>query len=96
MAFSLGSDFDFHEESEAPVDGYTADTDETLVIGQSFQVGGDGTAGYTMSEDIWIILLADGTYAKVEFLSAKSGVFEILAWLQTDGSRYIATTTSID
>ncbi len=44
-----------------------------------------------MTENVYVLALPDGTYAKVEVLSAKGGVTEILCYRQEDGSRDITT-----
>ncbi len=40
-----------------------------------------------------IMRLANGTYAKIEILSAQGGTVHVLCYLQPDGSRELSTTT---
>ncbi len=93
-AQSLGSSQDYHDIDEATADGYQADdTDnEVYVIGDTWRAGGAGSTGFIMSENVYVVKLADGTYAKIEVLSAQSGEIHILCYLRADGSRFIGTT----
>jgi len=94
-AQNLGNTKTFHEVDTAPTDGYTADdpSAQTYVIGSSWRDGGSGTTGFTMTKNIYALKLADGTYAKIEVLSAKGGEVHILAYRQpTPGDTDLATT----
>ena len=93
-AINLGADADYHEVSQAPADGYEAD-DSSYVIGTSFIAGGEGSTGYDMTENVYVLTLSDGTYAKVEVLSAVAGVVHVLCYHQPDGSRDLSTDSEI-
>ena len=94
-AQSLGSSQDYHAVDVAPVDGYLTDDtgNEIYVIGDTWRAGGSGTTGFIMSENVYAVKLADGTYAKIEVLSAQSGVVHVLCYRQAGGSRFIGTTS---
>lgn len=79
-AQNLGHDNDFHAVDTAPDSGYLADEGDSLAIGSQWRTGGTGTTGYIMSEDIFVLELADGSYAKIEVLSAKAGEVHILVY----------------
>jgi hypothetical protein len=87
-AQNLGNSTTFHAVDTAPTSGYTADdpTAKTYVIGSSWRNGGAGTTGFIMTKNIYALTLADGTYAKIEVLSAKSGEIHILAYQQSTPS----------
>jgi hypothetical protein len=46
-----------------------------------------------MSENVHVVKLQDGTYAKIAVTSAKSGKITLAAYHQGDGSRDLACTT---
>jgi hypothetical protein len=93
-AQSLGSSQEYHNTDEAPADGYQGDDpgNEVYVIGDTWRDGGSGTTGFHMSENVYAVKLADGTYAKIEVLSAQSGEIHVLCYRQADSSRFIGTT----
>ena len=93
-AQSLGNSQDYHDTDEAPAGGYQADDpgSEVYVIGDTWRAGGTGTTGFIMSENVYAVELADGTYAKIEVLSAQSGEIHVLCYRQADGSHFIGTT----
>ncbi|MBT3221413.1 MAG: hypothetical protein HN348_20200 [Proteobacteria bacterium] len=93
-ALSLGSADDYHDVTEAPETGYEADdpTNDDYVIGSTWRDGGAGSSGFSMSENVYVVKLADETYAKIEVLSAKSGEIHALCYLQPDGTQDITTT----
>jgi hypothetical protein len=68
----------------APATGYAADdpSKDIYVIGSSWRNGGTGTTGFVMTKNVYALKLADGTYAKIEVLSAKGGEVHILAYRQ--------------
>ena len=84
-AQNLGDTKTFHEVDTAPTDGYAADdpTAQTYVIGSTWRNGGSGGTGFIMTKNIYALKLADGSYAKIEVLSAQSGVIHILAYRQS-------------
>jgi hypothetical protein len=90
---SLGSSQDFHAIVEAPDAGYQADDAgaSEFVIGGGFAVSGNCEQGYVMSGNVYALKLADGSYAKIEILSAKQGVMKIQAFRQGDLSRDLTT-----
>jgi len=45
-----------------------------------------------MTEAVYAVRLANGTYAKIEVLSAQGGTVHVLCDLQPDGSRDLTTT----
>ena len=93
-AQNLGNSDTFHEVDTAPTTGYEADDPdaEIYVIGSSWRNGGSGGSGFIMTKNIYALKLADGTYAKIEVLSAKSGEVHILAYRQsTPGDTNLAT-----
>jgi hypothetical protein len=59
---------------DAPADGYRSEDtgNQVYVIGDTWRAGGAGSTGCIMSEDVCGLKLADGTYAKIEVLSAQS------------------------
>ena len=93
-AQSLGDTKAFHDVTAAPADGYTADDEASkkYVVGATWRNGGEGTTGFSMSKFVYILKLADGTHAKIEVLSAKSGEVHILAYHQPDKSTDLTTT----
>lgn len=82
-AINLGSDQTFVEVVEAPDTGYQDDPD---LIGDSWRTGGAGETGYVMSENVYVLKLQDGTYAKLAVTSAKAGAITLDAFHQADGS----------
>jgi len=94
-AQSLGSSQDYQAVDAAPAGGYLADDpgNQVYVIGDSWRAGGEGSTGFIMSENVYAVKLADGTYAKIEVLSAQSGEVHVLCFRQADGSRFIGTTS---
>jgi len=94
-AQNLGSTTTFHALTAAPTTGYAADdpTKSVYVIGSSWRGGGSGTTGFVMTKNIYAIKLADGTYAKIEVLSAKGGEVHILAYRQPKVGDTDLTTT---
>ena len=46
------------------------------------------------SRNVYVLKLADGTYGKVEVLSAAGGVVHVLCYHQPDGTTDIATETA--
>jgi hypothetical protein len=93
-AQSLGNSQDYHAVSEAPADGYQSDDpgNGVYVIGSSWRNGGNGTVGFNMTENVYAVRLPNGTYAKIEILSAQGGTIHMLCYLQPDGSRDLSTT----
>lgn len=94
-AQSLGSTTTFHNVKTAPTTGYTADdpSKDIYAIGSSWRNGGSGTTGFAMTKNVYALKLADGTYAKIEVLSAKAGEIHILAYRQAKvGSTDLTTT----
>lgn len=91
---NLGDGTAYHQLDTAPDTGYVADDTGggKLVIGTSWRSGGSGTTGFTMNKNIYVVKLADGTYAKIEVLSAKAGEVHVLCYRQSDGTRNIKTT----
>ena len=92
---NMGSGTDYLDVAEAPADGYVADEGTNYLIGTGFIAGGEGSSGYDMTENVYVLKLADGTYAKVEVLSAAGGVVHVLCYRQPDGSRDLATDTIV-
>jgi hypothetical protein len=88
-AIDLGSGEDFVDVIEAPDSGYDADAD---LIGGDWKSGGAGETGYTMSENVYVLKLADDTYAKLMVTSAEAGAITIDAFHQSDGTRDLACT----
>ena len=74
-AIDNGNTVDFYDVDAAPDSGYAADADPTYIIGAGFRNGGSGGAGFVMTENVYILKRADGSYAKLEVLNAQSGVF---------------------
>ncbi|MDY0000584.1 MAG: hypothetical protein RBU30_04760 [Polyangia bacterium] len=89
-AINAGNLTPYHGYDVAPESGYAAD-DPTPVIGITYQAGGTGTTGFIMSENVYVLRLADGTNAKITVLSAMGGIIHVLCYRQGDGSRNIAT-----
>lgn len=90
---NLGNAKTYHQVDTAPDSGYETDDTTTpkLVIGTTWRNGGSGTTGYIMTKNIYVVKLADGTYAKLEVLSAKSGKIHILCYRQGNGTRDLET-----
>jgi hypothetical protein len=86
----MGNTQDYHDIVEAPETGYVGDDPDPL-IGWGWKAGGSGPTGFDMTENVYVIKLADDTYAKVEVMSAQAGDVEILCYRQGDGTRNIAT-----
>lgn len=94
-AQNLGNTTTFHAVTTAPTTGYASDdpTKGVFVIGSSWRSGGSGTTGFVMTKNIYALKLADGTYAKIEVLSAKGGEVHILAYRQPKAGNTDLTTT---
>ncbi len=88
-AVNLGNTESFVEVVEAPDTGYDADPD---FIGDTWRSGGAGETGYTMSENVYVVKLQDGSYAKLWVTSAKAGKITLEAYHQGDGTRDLACT----
>lgn len=88
-AIDLGNAESFVEVVQAPDAGYDADPD---LIGDTWRTGGAGETGYTMSENVYVVKLQDGSYAKLTVTSAKAGKITLDAFHQGDGSRDLACT----
>ena len=73
----------------APDAGFDGDPD---LIGDTWRSGGAGETGYTMSENIYVLKLDDGTYAKLTVTMAKAGKVAFDAFHQSDGSRNLVCT----
>lgn len=89
-AVNLGSTTAYHDVNEAPETGYD-DDDPNAIIGISWQDGGSGTTGFQVTGNVYVLKLADGTYGKVEVISAQSGMVVVRAYRQADGTRNLAT-----
>ncbi len=85
-ALNAGNEVPFDDFSEAPEDGYAEDGEEP-VIGHSWQNGGSGPEGYDCTGAVYVLTLADGSYAKFTVTRAKDGVVTMEAFHQADGSR---------
>lgn len=83
-AINLGNGDSFLDVIEAPDTGFDGDPD---LIGDTWRSGGAGETGYTMSENIYVLKLDDGTYAKLTVTMAKAGKVAFDAFHQSDGSR---------
>ena len=92
-ALDLGNGTDYHAVDEAPVDGYQFDDGGTLVIGTSWRDGGTGQTGFDMTENVYVLKLADGSFGKIEVLVAIGGKIDVLCYHQADDSRNIATVS---
>jgi len=90
-AVNLGSATAFHAVTQAPDTGYD-DDDPDPIIGISWQDGGSGTTGFQVTANVYVLHLADGTYAKVEVLSAQEGKVVVRVYRQADSTRNLATT----
>ena len=84
-ALNAGNETAFSDFNIAVSDGYAAD-DTKPIIGSSWQNGGSGTEGYVVTGNVYVLKLADGTYAKIAVTSAKGGLATIDAFYQADGS----------
>ncbi len=89
---NFGNATTFHniDTVSQPTD-FVADNDTDYVIGDSFRNGGSGSAGFVMTENIYLLKRADGSYAKLEVLSARSGVFGFRAYHLPGGGTDLAT-----
>ncbi|HPB94835.1 MAG TPA: hypothetical protein PKW66_02925, partial [Polyangiaceae bacterium] len=88
-AINLGNGDSFLDVIEAPDAGFDGDPD---LIGDTWRSGGAGETGYTMSENIYVLKLDDGTYAKLTVTMAKAGKVAFDAFHQSDGSRNLVCT----
>lgn len=88
-AINLGSTDAFVDVVQAPDTGYDPDPD---LIGDTWKTGGAGETGFDMSDNVYVIHLADDTYAKVTVTSAKAGLIMLEAFHQADGSTDLACT----
>lgn len=90
---NLGASRAFHDVERAPADGYQTDApaQNSYVIGNGFATGGNCEQGYTMSWNVYVLKLSDGTYAKLQVQSALRGVMQIWAFRQANGGDDIAT-----
>lgn len=77
---------DFTKVLTAPNDGYKADSQGSLVIGNSFYNGGNGWTGFEMTHAVYILKTRSGKFAKVQFLKAKQGNVDLQFYFQNDGS----------
>ena len=83
---NLGNDPMFDGVAQAPESGYQTD-DPDYVIGTSWQSGGSCPAGWIMTDNVYALHMADGTYGKLAVTSAQEGNFTISVFRQTDGTR---------
>ncbi|MCK5796774.1 MAG: hypothetical protein KAI47_06320 [Deltaproteobacteria bacterium] len=92
---NIGHAKTFHEVDLADDTGLVADdttnSPKKLVVGTSWRDGGAGSTGYHMTKDIYVVKLADNTYAKFEVLSAINGEVHVLCYRQADGSKDLKT-----
>ncbi len=89
-AVNLGGGAGFHDVTEAPAAGYD-DDDPDAIIGIAWQDGGTGATGFEVTGNIYVLMLADSTYAKLEVLSAQQGVVTVRVYRQADGTRNLST-----
>ena len=87
QAQNLGNETAFSDVVEAPEGGYASDDGEDYVIGTDWQIGGSCPTGWTMSENVYALVLQDGTYAKISVTYAMQGDFLIAGFRQADESR---------
>ena len=87
---NVGHDAGFHDVDTAPATGYQDDS-QTVLIGSSWIAGGSGATGFDVTGDVYVLHLADGTYAKVQVLSAKASVVHLMCYRQADGSTNVST-----
>jgi len=80
----LGSDDGFVDVVEAPESGYAEDGDDP-VIGHGYTDGGSGATGFEMSGNVYVMLLADGSHAKMSVTSAVAGLITVDAfWSESE------------
>jgi hypothetical protein len=84
-AVNAGNEIPFESFNEAPGEGYAADDTEP-VIGSSWNDGGSGQEGFDANGNVYVLKLADGTYAKIAVTGAKNGKATADAYHQPDGS----------
>ncbi len=84
-ALNVGDGTAFEEYDEAPAGEYSEDGDGP-VIGTGWQEGGSGTEGFIPTGNIYVLKLANGTFAKISVTSAKDGLVTIDAFHQANGS----------
>jgi hypothetical protein len=99
--YVLGNDIPFNEVLEAPLDAtYITDDGTDYAISSdhenpdSFKDGGVGEdpEGYDMTENIYILSLGDGSYAKMEVLSAAGGTIKTKFYRDPRGGSNLRTT----
>jgi hypothetical protein len=87
-----GNAADFHDVDAAPEgESYTGDNLSDYVIGNGFRNGGSGSEGFVMTQNVYILRRADGSYAKLEVLSARNGIFGFQVYHQPDGTTDLST-----
>lgn len=87
-----GNAADFHDVDAAPEgESYMGDNLPDYVIGNGFRNGGSGSEGFVMTQNVYILKRADGSYAKLEVLSAKNGIFGFHIYHQPDGTTDLST-----
>jgi hypothetical protein len=92
---NLGNEKNFAEVVSAPTAGYITDEGDnpdegTMVIGRDWYSGGQGSSGFEMSNNVYLLKLADGSFAKIMVNFAKKGEVIIDAFRPVDGSADIS------
>ncbi|MBU1220951.1 hypothetical protein KKF34_07700 [Myxococcota bacterium] len=86
-AFNAGNSVDFYDIDSIPQDAvFTEDDGTEYVMGTTWQDGGNGTAGFNMTQNVYILELPNGRYGKIEVLSAISGNVTFAVFADPDGT----------
>lgn len=84
-AFNAGNSVDFYDIDSIPQDAvFTEDDGTDYVMGTTWQDGGNGTTGFNMTQNVYILELPDGRYGKIEVLSAVAGIVTFAVFADPD------------
>jgi len=95
-AANLGNTQGYDDVTEAPASGYAKDdlTAGTYAVGTTWWKEKDPVNhSFVMSKNIYVLKLADGSYGKIEVLSAGQGTITLRCYHQPDKSTRLATKT---
>ncbi|MBU1240306.1 hypothetical protein KKF84_15990 [Myxococcota bacterium] len=87
VAYNAGNAEDFLDVTVAPDDvTYESDAGTDYVIDNTWLDGGSCATGWTCNGNIYILLLQDGSYAKIEVTYGMGGTVTVMAFRDIDGA----------
>ncbi|PIE17565.1 MAG: hypothetical protein CSA65_08440 [Proteobacteria bacterium] len=95
-AINLGAAKSYDQVVEAPATGYVKDDLQTgtYAVGKTWWTSKDEAKHvFVMSNNIYVLALPDGSFAKIQVMSAGSGKIVVRCFRQANGSRDLRTTS---